>query len=320
MPEKGMGRACSDVPEVVEEIVTWVRKYYSKPVFVKLSPNSTITDQITLSVLKAGGVGVSATNTMYSFMDPDNSLEPYPAVGPKHETFFGGGCGSFLRPIALRVATQLANNPHLDAAEIMATGGIISAHHALSYAKFGRCSVFQIASAVQEQDFSIIQDLNTGLRAALYLTQRDDLRKKGWKGQSPPTEKSQTLKKYINNFNFWAAGEKATEVKMGEVPTLKDIRGTGSRYFKDINYMSKEQKFPVINNDLCVNCGKCYMTCLDSGYQAITFSSDTHKPEITADCTGCGLCFAVCPVPGALEYGARPEKYPYVPQRGDKYF
>lgn len=84
MPEKGMGRACSDVPEVVEQIVRWVRPHYSKPIFVKLSPNSTIIDQITLAVLKAGGVGVSATNTMYSFMDPDNSLEPYPAVGPKH--------------------------------------------------------------------------------------------------------------------------------------------------------------------------------------------------------------------------------------------
>ena len=41
---------------------------------VKLSPNSTITEQITQSVLNAGGLGVSATNTMYSFMDPDNNL------------------------------------------------------------------------------------------------------------------------------------------------------------------------------------------------------------------------------------------------------
>jgi dihydropyrimidine dehydrogenase (NADP+) len=43
MPDKGMGRACSDVPEVVEEIVIWVRRHFKKPVFVKLSPNSTIT-------------------------------------------------------------------------------------------------------------------------------------------------------------------------------------------------------------------------------------------------------------------------------------
>jgi dihydroorotate dehydrogenase len=86
---------------------------------------------------------------MYSFMDPDQALDPYPAVGPKKETFFGGACGSVLRPIALRVATNLANDHRLDKAEIMATGGIINAHHALSYAKFGRCSVFQIASAIQ---------------------------------------------------------------------------------------------------------------------------------------------------------------------------
>lgn len=70
--------------------------------------------------------------------------------------------------------------------------------------------------------------------------------------------------------------------------------------------MSTQQKFPVVSDDLCVNCGKCFMTCLDSGYQAITFNSKTHKPEITPDCTGCGLCVAVCPVPGALEYGPRP--------------
>jgi dihydropyrimidine dehydrogenase (NADP+) len=239
MPNKGMGRACSDVPEVVTEIVEWVRKHFKKAVFVKLSPNSTIHEEITLAVLKAGGAGVSATNTMYSFMDPDQSLDPYPAVGPKKETFFGGACGSILRPIALRVATAIANSPHLKNAELMATGGIINAQHALSYAKFGRCSVFQIASAVQEQDFSIIQDLNTGLRAALYLTKRDDLIKKGWKGQSPPIQHSQTLKKYINNFEFWGKGEKPTEVKISEIPTLKDIRGTGEHYFNDINKMSK---------------------------------------------------------------------------------
>jgi dihydroorotate dehydrogenase len=68
----------------------------------------------------------------------------------------------------------------------MATGGIISSQHALSYAKFGRCAVFQIASAVQEQDYSIIQDLNSGLRALLYLSKRTDLLEQGWKGQSPP--------------------------------------------------------------------------------------------------------------------------------------
>lgn len=81
--------------------------------FVKLSPNSTITEEITLATLKAGGAGVSATNTMFSFMDPDNNMDPYPAVGEQKETYFGGACGSVLRPIALRVATNIANDPRL---------------------------------------------------------------------------------------------------------------------------------------------------------------------------------------------------------------
>ena len=74
MPDKGMGRACSDIPEVVEDIVRWVCGEYKKPVFVKLSPNSTITDQITAATLRAGGKGVSATNTMFSFMDPEPNM------------------------------------------------------------------------------------------------------------------------------------------------------------------------------------------------------------------------------------------------------
>lgn len=86
---------------------------------------------------------------MFSFMDPDHSGDPYPAVGPEKQTFFGGACGSLLRPIALRVATNIARDPKLNKALLMATGGIINAQHALSYARYGRCSVFQIASAVQ---------------------------------------------------------------------------------------------------------------------------------------------------------------------------
>ena len=38
--------------------------------------------------------------------------------------------------------------------------------------------------------------------------------------------------------------------------------------------------------DMCINCGKCYMTCNDSGYQAISFDAETHLPRVTDDCTG----------------------------------
>ena len=52
---------------------------------------------------------------------------------------------------------------------------------------------------------------------------------------------------------------------------------------------------------MCINCGKCYMTCNDSGYQAIKFDANTHLPEVTDDCTGCSLCYSVCPIIDCIE-------------------
>ncbi len=43
---------------------------------------------------------------------------------------------------------------------------------------------------------------------------------------------------------------------------------------------------------MCINCGKCYMACNDSGYQAIEFDPKTHLPKVTKDCTGCTLCLS----------------------------
>lgn len=59
---------------------------------------------------------------------------------------------------------------------------------------------------------------------------------------------------------------------------------------------NKKQVVALIDEDLCINCGKCMMTCNDSGYQAISFDAKTHIPHVTNDCTGCNLCLSVCPI------------------------
>lgn len=49
----------------------------------------------------------------------------------------------------------------------------------------------------------------------------------------------------------------------------------------------------LIDPEMCINCGKCYMTCNDTGYQAIEFDKDTHLPKVKNDaCTGCTLCYS----------------------------
>lgn len=61
-----------------------------------------------------------------------------------------------------------------------------SAETALQFLQCGASAV-QICSAVQNQDFTLIDDYCTGLKALMYL----DGKLNGWLGQSPPTFKNQ---------------------------------------------------------------------------------------------------------------------------------
>ena len=49
--------------------------------------------------------------------------------------------------------------------------------------------VSQICSSVQNQDFTVVDDYITGLKALMYLKSIETL--KGWDGQSPPTFRHQ---------------------------------------------------------------------------------------------------------------------------------
>ncbi len=77
-----------------------------------------------------------------------------------------------------------------------------------------------------------------------------------------------------------------------------------------------QQVVAVIDEDMCINCGKCYMVCNDSGYQAITFDPHTHLPSVTSDCTGCTLCLSVCPIIDCIEMVPREDGTEYQPRRG----
>jgi len=54
-----------------------------------------------------------------------------------------------------------------------------------------------------------------------------------------------------------------------------------------------------INQDKCIHCGLCYITCEDASHQAISlekgnpYNTYSIKEE---ECVGCNLCKLVCPV------------------------
>ena len=54
--------------------------------------------------------------------------------------------------------------------------------------------------------------------------------------------------------------------------------------------------FPRFYRDRCVGCGRCYLSCMDGGHQAIRFDPIERRPVLDGKaCVGCHLCVLVCP-------------------------
>lgn len=54
--------------------------------------------------------------------------------------------------------------------------------------------------------------------------------------------------------------------------------------------------FPKFHRERCIGCGRCYLSCLDGGHQAIRFDPSVRKPILDGKaCVGCHLCVLVCP-------------------------
>lgn len=54
--------------------------------------------------------------------------------------------------------------------------------------------------------------------------------------------------------------------------------------------------YPRFHFDTCIGCGRCYISCLDGGHQAIEFDEKERRPKLIGKkCVGCHLCRLVCP-------------------------
>ena len=53
--------------------------------------------------------------------------------------------------------------------------------------------------------------------------------------------------------------------------------------------------FPKIHRELCIGCGRCMISCMDGGHQAIHLDENRHPKLDGKKCVGCHLCLLVCP-------------------------
>lgn len=82
-------------------------------------------------------------------------------------------------------------------------------------------------------------------------------------------------------------------------PELASIVGKATPNVTDwqylnLNYVTKAK----INQELCIQCGRCHIVCEDTSHQAITCEREGKRgfEVIAEECVGCNLCVNVCPV------------------------
>ncbi|MFK7993483.1 MAG: NAD-dependent dihydropyrimidine dehydrogenase subunit PreA [Granulosicoccus sp.] len=83
-----------------------------------------------------------------------------------------------------------------------------------------------------------------------------------------------------------------SEVTGKATPNVKDWQNL------NLNYITKA----VIDQDLCIQCGRCHVVCEDTSHQAITHTVEGKRmfQVIDEECVGCNLCVSVCPVDNCI--------------------
>lgn len=99
------------------------------------------------------------------------------------------------------------------------------------------------------------------------------------------------------------------------ITSVMDIVGKSVPKYSDWGDLDLNYEIVArINNDICINCNKCYIACEDTAHQCIDMLKDENGNDILRvreeDCVGCNLCSIVCPVDGAIDMIEIPSELP----------
>jgi dihydropyrimidine dehydrogenase (NAD+) subunit PreA len=88
------------------------------------------------------------------------------------------------------------------------------------------------------------------------------------------------------------------------IKSLDELIGKAAQKLTDpSNFETRYQVVSVIDEEKCIGCGQCYISCHDGANQAIIFDSEKRKASVDEErCVGCLLCKHVCPVWDCVSY------------------
>src|SRR5206468_1262150 len=134
LPERRMGSAMGENPEILAEVCRWVMSAAKVPVWAKMTPNVTHIEDPSRAALKAGCQGTTAINTIRSVIGVNlDTLRPEPSV--EGYTTPGGYSCKAVMPVALRMCIEIAKVIRVESPgrSLSGIGGIESGNDAAQF-------------------------------------------------------------------------------------------------------------------------------------------------------------------------------------------
>ena len=165
LPERKMGSAMGENPDMVEEVCGWVAKVATKPVWAKMTPNVTHVEDPSGAALRGGSDGIAAINTIRSVIGVNlETLRPEPSV--EGYTTPGGYSCQAVKPIALRncmeIATLIAKE--FPGKTLSGIGGIETGNDAAEFILLG-CDTVQVCTGVMKNGYGMVKPMIEQLSA-----------------------------------------------------------------------------------------------------------------------------------------------------------
>ncbi|MDC0358773.1 dihydroorotate dehydrogenase, partial [Oligoflexia bacterium] len=145
-------------PELTEKITKLVKAKFSKPVFVKLSPNVMGLVELAKAAEAGGADAITAVNTAGPGMIIDIQSRK-PILGGK----IGGLSGDGLRPIAVRCVYEIYEAVKIP---IIGTGGVITGEHAIEMIMAGATAI-GIGTAVYNRGVDVFRKVTNEMETFL---------------------------------------------------------------------------------------------------------------------------------------------------------
>lgn len=276
MCERGMGSAVGQEPKVLKTIVEWVKEVATVPVIVKLTPNISDIVEPARAAKEGNGDAISLINTIQSLVGVDiDNFVPYPIVDG--ESTNGGYCGPAVKPIALNMVKNCAQNIDLP---ISGIGGIENWRDAVEYFLLGATNV-QVCTAVMHFGFGIIREMLPGLE--------NYMKEKGFSNLEEMRGKA------LGNVKTW----ENLNLKYKVVAEINEDKCVGCQLcyiacedgaHQAIRLKDNGNRVPEIIEENCVGCNLCSIVCpveecitmerRDDGTENLTWSERTEAGDI----------------------------------------